>query len=278
LGLNLSEADDVQYRVGQGVSARVDGRTVRVGTDRFVAAAGVTVPAAALDAASGSRRGARAQLFVSADDEFCGAFVLTGAVRPEAREMIAGLRRRGIRDVRLVSGDDAAATAELAESLGLNRWHASLDAEGKAAHVRRLRAAGHRVCFVGDGTDDADALRAAAVSVSTRGLTAAPPEAAGVLLLGDDLGKLCVLHDASREMNRQLERSWRLALVPGLACTAGAFTLGFGVTTAIVASQVGALLAASGAALSLRDVARARAERRYGMELRRRVAVDGPVG
>ena len=81
-------------------------------------------------------------VMVGVDDRLGGAIELRAAVRPEVREIVQGLRRRGIKHIAIISGDHEAPTRKLAESLGMDRYFAQVLPADKAEYVEKLQAEG----------------------------------------------------------------------------------------------------------------------------------------
>ena len=182
-------------------------------------------------------------VMVSVDGRLGGALELHAAVRPEVRQIVQGLRDRGIKHIAIISGDHEAPTRKLAESLGMDRYFAQVLPADKADHVIALQKEGRKVCFVGDGINDSIALKQANVSISLRGASSIATDTAHIVFLEEGLSKLCDLRDISRDLDRNVRRSWRLILAPNIACIAGVFTMGFGIMASVVTNNVAALAA-----------------------------------
>ena len=101
-----------------------------------------------------------------------GVLELHTSIRPEAKRIVGELRQRGL-TLYIVSGDHDRATRHLAEELGIGDYFAETLPEDKADHISRLQSNNRRVCFVGDGINDAIALKTAHVSVSLKGASGA---------------------------------------------------------------------------------------------------------
>lgn len=127
---------------------------------------------------------------VAVDGTIAGTIVLEDRVRDDARDMLASLRQAGVHRIVLASGDRLDIARAVGERLGVDLILGDLGPEDKVAAVRAETAAGP-VMMVGDGVNDAPALAAADVGVAmgARG-TAASSEAAGVVILVDELGPL----------------------------------------------------------------------------------------
>src|SRR5262249_48614962 len=274
LGLGLPATDDTQYKVGYGITVRVEGHTVRVGSKRFMEMEGVDLTPEVRDALDEAHREGHTMVMVAVDDHLGGAIELRAAVRPEVRQIVAGLRRRGIKHLAIISGDHEAPTRKLAESLGMDRYFAQVLPQDKADYVARLQQEGRKVCFVGDGINDSIALKKANVSVSLRGASTIATDTAHIVFLEEGLAKLCDVRDVARELDRNVKRSWSLILAPNIACIVGVFTMGFGIMTSVVTNNVAALGALGNGLLPLRKVAQIEAERRHRVEMSQAHALE----
>jgi P-type E1-E2 ATPase len=204
---------------------------------------------------------------VAVDDQLGGALELRASIRPEVRGIVQGLRDRDIRHIAIISGDHEAPTRKLAEELGMDRYFAQVLPADKADYVEKLQREGRKVCFVGDGINDAIALKKANVSISLRGATSIATDTAHVVFMEQSLGKLCELRDIARDLDRNVRNSWLMILGPNLACIGGVFTLGFGIGASVVTNNIAALAALANGLLPMRRVAELEAERRHILEI-----------
>ncbi len=274
-GLELPPIDDSRYRLGYGITVQVEGRTVRVGSPRFMDLEEVPIPADIRHALDEAHVEGNSFVMVAVDDHLGGAIELRASERPEVRAIIRGLRERGIKHIAIISGDHEAPTRKLAESLGMDRYFAQVLPADKARYVEQLQSEGRKVCFVGDGINDSIALKKANVSISLRGATSIATDTAHIVFMEEGLGKLCDLRDIGRDLDRNVKKSWKLILAPNALCIAGAFTMGFGIMASVVTNNVAALAALANGMLPLRKIAEAQAEERREKE---RLALAGPAG
>ena len=193
---------------------------------------------------------------------------------PRSARSSRGLRDRGIKHIAIISGDHEAPTRKLAESLGMDRYFAQVLPADKADHVIALQKEGRKVCFVGDGINDSIALKQANVSISLRGASSIATDTAHIVFLEEGLSKLCDLRDISRDLDRNVRRSWGLILAPNIACIVGVFTMGFGIMASVVTNNVAALAALGNGMLPLRKIAQIEAEKRHQQELRQSYALE----
>jgi len=258
-GLELPAIDDSKYKVGYGITVSVDGHTVRVGSARYMTHEGITLPAELEREMEAAHADGNSMVMVGVDDALGGALELQAAERPEAAAVIAGLRARGAKHLAIISGDNQQPTRKLAERLGMDRYFAEVLPQDKAKYVELLQKEGRTVCFIGDGVNDSIALKTANVSISLRGASSIATDTAQVVFMEDSLLKLLELSDASRELHRNISRSWMLIVVPNLLCIGGAFFAGFGVLHSMIFNQIGGLAALGNGLLPLRKAAALRA-------------------
>ena len=274
LDLDLPATDDTQYKVGYGITVQVDGHTIRVGSKRFMEMEGIELPPEVREALDEAHREGYTMVMVGVDDRLGGAIELQASVRPEVREIVAGLRKRGIKHIAIISGDHEAPTRKLAESLGMDRYFAQVLPADKADYVEKLQKEGCKVCFVGDGINDSIALKKANVSISLRGASSIATDTAHIVFLEEGLAKLCELRDIARDLDHNVKRSWSMILAPNIACIVGVFTMGFGIMASVVTNNVAALAALANGVLPLRKVAQIEAERRHRLEMTQSYAME----
>jgi Cu2+-exporting ATPase len=160
----------------------------------------------------------------------------------------------------------------------MDRYFAQVLPTDKADYVERLQQEGRKVCFVGDGINDAIALKKANVSISLRGATSIATDTAHVVFMEPGLGKLCELLDIAQDLQNNVRTSWVLILAPNILCIVGAFTMGFGIAMSVLTNNVAALAALANGIRPMRKVAAYEAERRHIMELQLRASgfLDSP--
>ncbi len=198
---------------GRGVRAELGGSTVLVGNEALLTEHGVVVPGTLQAAAAELRERARTAVYAAVDGRVLGVIGIADVVRPVAREVVAELRRLGVRRLVMLTGDNERAARAIAREVGLEEWRADLLPEDKVAVVRELQAAGYRVAMVGDGVNDAPALAAADVGVAMGAAgTDVALETADVVLMSDDLTKLPYALALSRAARRVIVQNLTIAL------------------------------------------------------------------
>ena len=268
-GLELPPADASLLMVGRGIAVRVAGRLVRIGSRRFLEQEGLEVRGPIREALQKSYDQGRTMVLVALDDRIAGGVELHAPVRPEVRDVIRGLRERGVEHIAIISGDHEAPTKALAESLGVDRHFAQILPADKAQRVEALQKEGRKVCFIGDGINDSIALKTADVSISLRGASSLATDTAHVVFLEQGLERLLDLRDIAGELDRNTKRCWSLILVPNIACIVGVFTMGFGITASVFTNNVAAIGALINAMIPMWRVSKAEARKQHELELKR---------
>jgi Cu2+-exporting ATPase len=149
-------------------------------------------------------------------------------------EVIAKLRKQGIKYMAIVSGDGEAPTRLLSEQLGMDDYYAKVLPQEKADIVTRLQAKGKKVCFIGDGINDSIALKQADVSISLAGASTIAKDMAEIVLMDGHIGSINDLHDISKALDKSLKQSLALSIAPGMINLFGAFVLSFNTLTSLM--------------------------------------------
>jgi Cu2+-exporting ATPase len=235
--LALPPLEDAHYRVGYGLKTRINGLTVCVGSLRFMQMEGIALPPAAIEQQMVSQAAGNSFVLVAVAEEIVGALELTPTIRPEAAAVIRSLHERGIQTV-IISSDNEAPTRHLAAALGIDRYFAEVLPEAKANLVAQLQAEGRKVCFVGDGINDAIALKQADVAVSLRGATTIATDMADIVFMDGALRQLPALFQLADEFAADMRINLLAATIPPILGIASTLFLGWGFGTAVILSQV----------------------------------------
>ncbi len=197
----LSFARDLPVEEAAGMGLRSG--SLAAGRRRWLENLGVAIPPEFAESNVAST------LYVTQDGKFLGAIYLADTLRPETPAAVAALRRLGVEDFVMLTGDHAAVGETVAAQAGMTRHRANCLPEEKLAEVEALKAAGRSVLVVGDGINDAPALAAGDLGVAMGALGSdVAIKTADVALMGNDLRHLArflVLSDrALRVINQNL--------------------------------------------------------------------------
>ena len=183
-GLSYGQGRRLQSVTGRGVSGKVEGFTVEVGSDRILPG-GATTNDFSERAAELRGQGATV-MFVLIDGRAAGLIAVADPVRKTTHEALAALRDEGVRVV-MLTGDNRATAEAVARQLGIDEVEAEVMPEDKARVVKRLQAEGHTVAMAGDGVNDAPALAQATVGIAMGTGTDVAMQSAGITLVKGDL-------------------------------------------------------------------------------------------
>lgn len=177
-GIESKVASDVQHVLGGGVSGLVQGKSVAIGTKKFVEDQ--------VNQAVGFDRMPRdgtGSTYVSVDGEFVGVFEFDVVLLPGVQDDIARVTRDTSVEVLLATGDNQRVADDVAKQVGIEYVHAELMPEDKVNLVRQQQATGNVVAMVGDGVNDAIALVAADIGIAVARGADLATEVADVVLL-----------------------------------------------------------------------------------------------
>ncbi|MGO1324870.1 MAG: HAD-IC family P-type ATPase, partial [Brevibacterium aurantiacum] len=201
-GLEIPAATNFSSSPAVGVNAEVNGAEVAVGGPYLLSKHGVEE---APIAAQWSSEGAII-LHVLRGGSVIGALRLADEIRPESREAVDALHRRGAQVV-MITGDAEAVAQSVAAELGIDRVFAGVHPADKAAKVAELQGEGRKVAMVGDGVNDAPALAAADVGIAIGAGTDVAIGSAGVILASDDPRSVLSVIELSRATFRKMKQN-----------------------------------------------------------------------
>lgn len=237
-GLNLPEIENGDYEIGFGIKANFSGQILRLGSRRFMEAEDIPLPDAVVTLEKECGCHGYSLVMIAVDRELVGAIELHTGTRPEAERITESLRRQKIRTC-IISGDQEQPTRALAWKLNVDEYFAGILPEQKAEIVEKLQREGRTVCFVGDGINDAIALKKADVSVSLRGASTAAVDAAQIVLMDGDLKSFTWFLDMSREFEAHQKTNLMISVIPNAVCTGGVFLFHFGLYMAMALYYAG---------------------------------------
>lgn len=179
------QVGDVMALAGRGIFATVDGRHVIAGTDSLLRESGIDT-SAAQPTVTGWLTSARTVVLAAINGQLVAAFAIADALRPNAGQVVASLRKRGLKVV-MLSGDRQATAAAIAAQAGISDVVAEVLPDGKVDAIKALQQQGRVVAMIGDGLNDAPALAQADIGMAMASGTDIATEAAAVTLMRSDL-------------------------------------------------------------------------------------------
>ena len=188
--LPLQESQNFRMTAGRGICAEVSGRSLLCGNETFLLENGAVIDAAIHGALEKLRLEGKASILVAEGGRCIGAIALSDVLRPEARDMVSRLEAMHTRAV-LLTGDNRKTADYFAKQVGISEVRAQLLPEEKVGSIEALRESGRKVCMIGDGVNDAPALKTADVGVAMGCMGSdIAVEAADIALMSDDLSQI----------------------------------------------------------------------------------------
>jgi Cu+-exporting ATPase len=182
--LAVTTARNAEAVPGLGISASVGDSTVQLGSERYMHQLGIDPGSSAATGRNWAEQG-KTVLYAAVDGRMAGILAIADPIKDGARAAVDGLHELGLRTA-ILSGDNQYTAAAVASELGITEVIAEVMPAQKAAEVKRLRAEGRRVAFVGDGINDAPALAEADVGIAIGTGTDVAIEAGDVILMRGD--------------------------------------------------------------------------------------------
>lgn len=198
--LDVPEAADHRVIPGMGVSAGVDGKPVSIGRKSFIEAQAKLSPDFVEHTHELQARGMTVALMAHGDK--LAALGFQDSPREGVRELLSELRQLGVKEIRMLTGDNEQTASAVAKDVGLDSFSASLMPEDKTRIVGELIDQGRSVMMVGDGVNDAPALTRASVGVAMGGLGSdIALNSADIVLMRDRLSSIPELIRLGRRTN-----------------------------------------------------------------------------
>ena len=197
--------EQFQMLPGRGVLASVESRKVAAGNEKVLAEQGISLPNTAVQKAEAYLDQGCTVIYLALDGRLAGFLALSDTLRPEAAGMIREIRQAGAEPV-LLTGDHANAARHIAGQLSIGEYHADCLPEDKLQSIDTYQRQGQQVCMIGDGVNDAPALKRAFVGIAMGGIGSdIAVDAADIALVNDDIRELPHLLRLSKRMMRTIK-------------------------------------------------------------------------
>ncbi|MEQ8293544.1 MAG: heavy metal translocating P-type ATPase [Roseovarius sp.] len=243
-GLTLPQATEMRAIGGHGLSARVDGHDLLIGTARLMEREGIALDTLNETAEDISNNG-QSPVFIALDGRLAGLIAVADRVKPTTRAALDALRRDGLQ-IAMITGDTPATAHAIAADLGIDHVEAGVLPADKRRTVQALRDTHGAVAFVGDGTNDAPALAEADIGIAVGTGTDVAIESADVVLMSGDLTGVAT----ARHLSHRTMRNIRQNLFWAFAYNAALIPVAAGVLYPLTGTLLSPMLAAGAMALS----------------------------
>ena len=208
----LVESTAFRMTTGKGIFAEVDHRSLLCGNEKFLTENGVSIDNQVQSALERLRTQGKASILVAEGQKCIGVIALSDVLRPEAKDMVSRLSAMHTRTV-LLTGDHQKTADYFSQQVGISEVRAELLPEEKVQSIEELQAENHKVCMIGDGVNDAPALKTADVSVAMGSMGSdIAVDAAEIALMSDDISKIPYLKRLSNATVKTIKASITLSM------------------------------------------------------------------
>ena len=208
----LVESTAFRMTAGKGIFAEAGNRSLLCGNEKFLTENGVSIDNKVHSVLERLRTQGKASVLVAEGQKCIGVIALSDVLRPEAKDMVARLSDMHTRTV-LLTGDHQKTADYFAQQVGISEVRSELLPEEKVRNIEKLQAENHKVCMIGDGVNDAPALKTADVSVAMGSMGSdIAVDAAEVALMSDDISKIPYLKRLSNATVQTIKASITLSM------------------------------------------------------------------
>lgn len=211
--VQLLKSEEFKMTAGKGIFAKIDGKNILCGNENYFSE-NYLVPDDKINAKLHElRMQGKASVLIAEDNKIIGVIALSDVIRPEAADMVSRLTKMNTEAV-LLTGDNSLTANYFARQVGINEVRAELLPEQKVENITALINSGKNVCMIGDGVNDAPALKTANVGVAMGSMGSdIAIEAADIALMSDDISKLPYLKRLSVATVKTIKFSITLSMV-----------------------------------------------------------------
>ncbi len=250
-GAEISKPEEFEITVGRGVRAVVGGTRVLVGNMEMMKEASVDVTESAREEAERMYETGCTIAFAAVGGEYAGYLALSDTIRPESKQTVSELNSMGVRTV-LLTGDNERAAGHMAAEAGIAEFVAGCTPEGKLARIEDMQDGGSKVCMIGDGVNDAPALRKAWIGIAMGGAgTDIAVESADMVLVGDRVDEVPHIIALCRKMRSKINVNIAFSLCWNFMAVALAMFAVLGPVEGAIVHNVGSVAVVVNSALLL---------------------------
>ena len=215
--IGITEPQNFRMTAGKGVCAEVNGTTLYCGSRRYLEENGIRLTDEVNGMLIGLQKQGKAAVITATSDVVLGIIALSDVLKPDAEKMIKQLLKTNTNAV-LLTGDNRRTAEYFSEKVGIREIFTGLLPEDKVRNIEKMQHSGRRVCMIGDGINDAPALKSAEVSVAMGSMGSdIAIDAADITLIGDDISKIPYLKQLSNATVRTIRFGITLSLIINFA-------------------------------------------------------------
>ena len=199
----------VEYMVAHGISSTIEGKKVIIGSHHFVFEDEKCVVPAGKEAEFAALPEEYSHLYLAIENELAAVICIEDPLREEAEAVINSLRKAGISNIVMMTGDSERTASAIAKRVGVDQYFSEVLPEDKAKFVENEKANGKKVIMIGDGINDSPALSAADVGIAISDGAEIAREIADITISADDLYQIVTLKFISNGLMKRIKRNYR---------------------------------------------------------------------
>ena len=217
----FSPVENTEVIKGGGIIAKVNGHRIAVGNVALMEQENVELNEEARADIERLVKGGNSLVLTSVDGELKVLMGVRDQIRPGVKEDLQRLKRLGVRNLVMLSGDNQGTVDVVSRELGLTEAHGNMLPEDKSAYVKQLIEEGHIVAFIGDGVNDSPSLALANIGIAMGGGTDVAIETSDVVLMNSDFSRLPHALGLTKATARNMKQNIAIALGVVLVLLAG---------------------------------------------------------
>lgn len=186
----LYPVEETNVVKGGGIIARVNGREITIGNVNLMNQVGIVLDDQALADIAHFEKMGNSIVLTAIDGVLKVLIGIRDQIRPRVKENLKKLKKLGVKNLIVLSGDNQGTVDLVASELGLTEAHGNMLPEDKSNYIKKLKEEGHRVAFVGDGVNDSPSLAIADIGIAMGSGTDVAIETSDVVLMNSDFSRL----------------------------------------------------------------------------------------
>lgn len=191
--------DDTETVKGQGICAKAGDQTVVIGNQKMLTAHQIELNPAQLKDLNDLQAGGQSTVIMAVDGQVQLIFGIADTIRPGVKDSLAALKTQGIKKLVMLTGDNQLTAQAVADELNLDEVHANLLPEEKVEYVKKLKADGNTVAFIGDGINDSPSIANADIGIAMGSGTDVAIDTSDVVLMQSSFPALVHAHGLAKK-------------------------------------------------------------------------------
>jgi heavy metal translocating P-type ATPase len=256
--IEVCEPEKFTVLPGRGVDAIVEGKEVIIGNRSILNDHGIALDSFFVNLVTRQNEEGRSVVLMAVNHKVVGGLALADTLRPDSKEIVerlAGFNKK----VTLLTGDAQTIAGKISQQLGINDYRANLLPEGKMKAIEEYENSGERVCMVGDGINDAPALKTASIGIAMAGIGSdIAADSADIILVKDELPKLPYIMALATAVSKKIKQNIILSLSMNFGAIGLAAVGILGPVSGALMHNISSVLVVLNAALLLKGVKEAK--------------------